>query len=277
MTVKNFIPTIWSARLLAHLDKSMVALTMVNRDYEGEISGLGDSVKINQFGEITVADYSGTLGTPEALSSTQQTLAIDKAKFYNFLVDDINKAQANVSLVDNATERAGYAMADAIDKELFALMASQAGIKVGTKSSAVEVDASNIYDTLVDLGVTLNEKNVPKAGRKVILPPFAIGLLAKDARFTKQDTVLASGVVGRVGGFDVVESNNLEATGAYTAVIAGAPTATSFANQIVQTETLRATDSFGDVVRGLNVYGAKVVQADALAVAYIKLKVASAG
>ena len=270
--MQNFIPTLWSARLLSHLDKNLVALAMVNRDYQGEISAMGDTVKINQFGNITVSDYEGTLVTPEALSSTTTTLVIDQAKAYNFIVDDINAAQANVSLINNATERAGVAMAEQLDSDLFNLMAAEAGIKVGTAGAPIEVDKDNIYDTIVDLGVKLNEKNVPKAARKLVLPPYAIGLLAKDARFTKQDAVLASGIVGRVGGFDIVESNNLKASGAYTVAVGGTPDATSFANQIVQSETLRATDSFGDIVRGLQVYGRKVVQPDCLVSFIIKPK-----
>lgn len=273
MTLQNFAPTIWAARLLNHLNKNLSALSMVNTDYQGEIKNVGDSVKINQFGKVTVAPYTGTLGSPESLTSTQTTLEIDQALSFNFIVSDIAEAQANVSLIDKATERAGVDMAEAIDADLYSFMATNAGIKVGTQAAAIEVDKDNIYDSIIDLGVTLNEKNVPKAGRKLVLPPFAIGLLAKDARFTKNETVLASGVVGKVGGFDIVESNNLKSAAGYTAAIAGSPDATSFASQVVKTETLRASDSFGDVVRGLETYGRKVTQADALAVFYIKAKV----
>ncbi|MFL2134933.1 P22 coat protein - protein 5 domain protein [Ruoffia sp. FAM 24228] len=276
MTMKNFIPTIWSARLANHLDANLSALAMVNTDYQGEIANMGDTVKINQFGNVTVSDYNGTLGTPETLTSTQQTLVIDTAKSYNFIVDDIEEAQSNISIVDNATERAGVAMAEQLDKDLYEVMATGAGIKVGSASTPIEVDKDNIYDTIVDLGVTLNEKNVSKANRRLVLPPFAIGLLAKDSRFTKNETVLASGVVGRVGGFDIIESNNLKATTNYTAAVGGNSKATSFANQVVKSESNRATDSFGDIVRGLNVYGRKVVSADELAVVYIKLKPAEA-
>ena len=275
--MKNFIPTIWSARLLNHLDKNLSALAMVNTDYQGEIANMGDTVKINQFGNVTVSDYDGTLGTPETLTSTQQTLVIDQAKAYNFLVDDIEEAQANVSIIDNATERAGVAMAEQIDTDLYETMAAEAGIKVGTASSAVELDKDNIYDTIIDLGVTFNEKNVSKASRRLVLPPFAIGLLAKDARFTKNETVLASGIVGRVGGFDIVESNNLKSTANYTACVAGNSNATSFANQVVKSESHRASDSFADIVRGLQVYGRKVISPDELAVFYIKPKTESTG
>lgn len=112
MSFKNFIPTVWSARLLANLDKNLVALQFVNRDYEGEISAYGDTVKINQLGDITIKDYTGAdIDDPEELDSTQQILAIDKAKYFNFAVKDIDKAQSNVNLVDGSMQRASYAMA----------------------------------------------------------------------------------------------------------------------------------------------------------------------
>ena len=88
---QNFIPQIWSARLIANLDKNFVYPLCVNRDYEGEIRGLGDTVKINQLGNVTIGDYKGTLSAPEEITSEQKVLTIDKAKFFNFKVDDIQK------------------------------------------------------------------------------------------------------------------------------------------------------------------------------------------
>lgn len=272
MSVKNFIPKIWSARLLANLDNQLSALSMVNRDYEGEISQFGDIVYINQMGDITIKTYTGAdIDAPEELTSVQQTLKIDKANYFNFAVKDIDSAQANVALVDKAMERASYQLADAMDKDIFEAMATGAGVKIGTASAPIELTAENIYDTIVDIAVKLNEKNVPKGGRKLVLPPFAIGMLAKDARFTKQETVLASGVVGRVAGMDIIESNNLKSTSTYVAAVAGLPEATAFANQVSETEAYRPESNFADAVKGLSIYGRSVVQPDALAVVYIKV------
>lgn len=266
---KNFIPTIWSARLLANLDKSLVALQMVNRDYEGEIKAYGDTVKINQLGNITIKDYDGSdIDDPEEMDSTQQTLVIDQAKYFNFAVKDVDAAQANVNLLNGSMERAAYAMADVIDQDIFETMATNAGIKEGTASAPKEVFVDTAYDLLVDLGVKLDEKNVPKAGRKIVLPPWYFGLLAKDPRFTKDMNILQNGVVenATVGRFQLLQSNNLKkATGASAFhAVGGTTQATSFANQIVETEAYRPEKNFSDAVKGLNVWGRKVVEKDAL-------------
>ena len=267
-TYKNFIPTIWSARLLANLDKALVALQFVNRDYEGEITAYGDTVKINQMGNVTIKDYTGAdIDDPEEIDSTQITLTIDQAKYFNFAVKDVDKAQANVNLLDGAMGRASYGMADAIDQDIFGQYAN-AGIKVGTAEAPTVIDTpAAAYDALVDLGIKLDEKNVPKAERKVVLPPWFFGLLAKDARFTRDLNILANGVVenATVGRFQLLQSNNLttETNGAVHA-LAGTTQAISFANQVVETEAYRPEKNFSDAVKGLNVWGRKVVQPDCL-------------
>lgn len=265
---RNFIPTIWSARLLANLDKSLVALQFVNRDYEGEIQAFGDTVKINQLGNITIKDYDGTdIDDPEEIDSSQQSLLIDQAKYFNFAVKDVDKAQANVNLLDGSMRRAAYNLADVVDQDIFDVAATGAGIKVGAVSNPQEVFRDTAYDLLVDLGVRLDEKNVPKAGRKIALPPWYLGLLAKDPRFTKDLNVLANGVVenARVGRFQLLESNNLKTgTGGVLHVPAGTTDALTFANQIVETEAYRPEKNFSDAVKGLSVWGRKVVQKDCL-------------
>lgn len=276
MSFANFIPTIWSARLLANLDKNLVALQFVNRDYEGEIKAYGDTVKINQVGNITIKDYDGSdIDDPEELDSTQQDLKIDQAKYFNFAVKDIDKAQANVNLLNASMGRAAYAMADVVDKDVFNVMSTGAGIKEGTVASPIEIDVKNAYDVLVDLGVLLDEKNVPVGGRKIALPHWYLGLLAKDPRFTKDPKVLANGVVegGTVGRFNLLASNNLKnGTGGAVNVPAGLTDATTFANQVVETEAYRPEKNFSDAMKGLNVWGRKVIQKDALANFVIKPK-----
>lgn len=269
MSFENFIPTIWSARLLANLDKTLVALQMVNRDYEGEIRAYGDTVKINQLGDITIKDYTGAdIDDPEELSSKQQTLTIDQAKYFNFAVKDIDKAQANINLVDGSMQRAAYAMSDVIDADIFSVMAADAGTKIGTSSTPQDVFEDTAYDLLVDLGVKLDELNVPKAGRKIVLPPWYFGLLAKDARFTRDVNILSNGVAENttVGRFQLLQSNNLKSatgTSAFHAV-GGTTQGVSFANQVVETEAYRPEKNFSDAMKGLNVWGRKVVQPKAL-------------
>lgn len=276
MSFNNFIPTIWSARLLANLDKNLVALQFVNRDYEGEIKAFGDTVKINQVGNITIKDYDGTdIDDPEELDSTQQDLKIDQAKYFNFTVKDIDKAQANVKLLNESMKRASYAMSDVVDQDVFKVMSEGAGIKEGTASNPIEIDVKNAYDTLVDLGVLLDEKNVPIGGRKIALPHWYLGLLAKDPRFTKDMDILANGVVegATVGRFNLLASNNLKTgSGGISHTPAGLTDATTFAYQVVETEAYRPEKNFSDAMKGLNVWGRKVIQKDALANFIIKPK-----
>ena len=263
---QNFIPALWSARLLANLDKTFVYPMCVNRDYEGEIKNLGDTVKINQIGDVTVGDYTGDVGDPEELPSTQTTLTIDQAKYFNFKVSDIEKVQANVNLVDKAMERASVAIGDVIDQYI-ASFVKDAKITVGSASAPVALTTpAQAYDQLVDLKVALNKKNVPKMDRFVVVPPEFVGLLEKDDRFTKYSDkdVLANGVVGKVAGFDVRESNNVPVKSGVYNILAGTSMAISYAGQIVKIENYRPEKSFSDAVKGLYVYGAKTVLPDAI-------------
>lgn len=273
---KNFIPTLWSARLLSHLDNALVALQLVNRDYEGEITAFGDTVKINQIGNVTIKDYTGNdIDAPEELDSTQLALVIDQAKYFNFAVKDIAKAQANVNLMDAAMARAGYGMAAVVDTDIFSEVAAQAGNRVGTTAKAIEVEVANAYDLIVDLGVTLDGKNVPRAGRKLVLPAWYFGLLSKDARFTRNYDILENGVVegATVGGFQLLMSNNLKKeTGDVVHSVGGTTQGMTFANQVVETEAYRPEKNFSDAVKGLNVWGRKVVQPNCLVDFIIKPK-----
>lgn len=264
MAVTNFIPTVWSARLLANLDKAFVYPSAVNKDYEGEIKDFGDTVKINQMGAVTVTDYTGTLADPEELTSAQTLLTIDQRKSFNFKVDDVDKAQANVTLIDKGMERAGVAVADVIDQFIAAFVA-QATIKVGNATTPIAIIATNAYDTLVDLGVALNKKNVSKIGRFAIVPPEFVGLLQKDPRFTLNSNVLVSGISGVVANFEIRESNNVPVLAGKYSILEGTTEAISYAGQVTEVEAYRPEKSFSDAIKGLYVYGAKVVQPDCIA------------
>ena len=263
----NFIPELWSARLLANLDKTFVYPQCANRDYEGEVRNLGDTVHIQKFGDIQVADYTKAtgVGTPkDPGAGSTVTLVIDQAKYFNFKVEDIEAVQANVNLMEKAMQRAAYAIGDVIDQYIAAFV-NQAGINAGE----VAVTPQNAYDTLVDLKVKFNKENVPAAGRFVVVPPEFLGMLEKDDRYTKNydANVMANGVKGRVAGFDILESNNVPyvSDGAKYTVMAGTDMAIAYAGQIAKIEAYRPEQSFSDACKGLYVYGAKVVEPKALA------------
>ena len=270
MAFSNFIPEVWSARLLEHLDNVHVYAALMNRDYEGDIRAFGDTVHINQIGDITINDYTGDdISAPEELDSTAMELKIDQAKYFNFQIKDIDNAQSNPKVVDAAMQRASYGINDVVDRYLASLLL--AGAKTGSTITAGSLTSENAYDALVDLGVVLNEHNVPMLGRWVVIPPWFHGLLLKDPRFVGNGTgynqaILQGGWVGDAAGFRIHLSNNVPLSGTTYSVIAGTNAAGSYAEQLVELEAYRLEKNFSDAVKGLHVYGAKVTQPDALAV-----------
>ena len=273
MAFTNFIPKVWSARLLEHLDKAHVYGALVNRDYEGEIKRYGDTVHINQIGAVTIKNYTKNtdIDAPEALSNTDLSLVIDQAKYFNFQIDDIDKAQIRPELMNAATQRAAYALADVSDQYIAGLMAAGALGTVGTDAAPITVTATNAYEQLVALKVKLDEQNVPTAGRWVVVPAWYHGLLLLDSRFVANGTdkgvaMLQNGLVGYAAGFEIHMSNNVPNTSnAKYKVIAGTNFGCSFAEQIVELKAYTPEKRFADVLKGLNVYGAKVVEGNALA------------
>ncbi len=279
MSLHNFIPTIWAGALLRNLNNVHIfaAEDVINRDYEGDITGKGDTVKINSIGRVTVSDYTKDtdIAAPEALDDASQVLTIDKAKYFNFAIDDIDKAQQLPKVMSAAMGEAAWGLSDAADLYIAGKYTDIAsGNFIGSDGSpkTVNTTAGNLaYDYLVDLGVILDTKNVPKEGRWAILPPWMIGLLLKDERFVSFGTGqnvdnLTNGMVGRAAGFNIKMSNNIpNIAAAKYKVMAGHKIAWSYAEQILETEAYRPERRFADALKGLHVYGAKVTRPDALA------------
>lgn len=281
MAISTFIPELWSARLLYALEKAHVATNFVNRDYEGLIQNQGDTVHINSIGAITVSAYTKNtdIADPTALTTTDQTLEIDQAKYFNFQVDDVDKVQAAGDLVDTAMGRAAYALADASDAYLLSVIAAGAvaGNTVGAASGPIALTKENVYENIVKLRTKLDKANVPNTGRTLCVPPDVYALLLMDDRFAKNpaeagQTALVNGLVGRVAGFDVYMSNNVHTgTGTdtsktpYFEVTAQVKTATTYAEQVIKTEAYRLEKRFADGVKGLHVYGAKVTDGSQIA------------
>lgn len=281
MAVTTFIPELWSARLLYALEKAHVATNLVNRNYEGEISNHGDTVHINTIGAITVKSYTKNtdIDAPETLTTTDQTLVIDQAKYFNFQVDDVDKVQAAGELVDTAMGRAAYALADVSDAYLLGVIAAgaAAGNTIGSAAAPVALTASNVYENIVNLKTKLDKANVPNTGRTIVVPPDVHSLLLLDDRFAKSTATagqeaLINGLVGRIAGFDVYMSNNVKTgTGTdtgktpYFEITAQITDATTYAEQIIKTEAYRMESRFADAVKGLHVYGAKVTDGTKIA------------
>lgn len=273
----NFIPTVWASRLLSALEKSLVygQAGVVNRDYEGEINQAGDTVKIASIGDPTIGTYTkDTDITVQVLTDAEQTLLINQQKYFAFTVDDIDKQQQNVNAMDEAMTRAAYGLRDLADQFIAASYSSvPAGNLVGSDGSPVAALAANAaYEHLVNLSVLLDNANIPTEGRFVVVPPFFHGALLKDDRFVKTggmkaEQTLANGQIGEAAGFAVMKSNNVPiASSTKYKVIAGHPMAYSYAEQISKVESYRKEKGFADGVKGLHVYGGKLVRPTAWAV-----------
>lgn len=276
MSLNNFIPTVWSGMILADLMKSHVFASpgVISRDYEGEISGMGDSVKINSIGDVTVKDYTknADIDVPETLDDASQILVIDQQKYFNFAIDDIDKAQQNPKVMEQASDRAAYGLKDVLDSYLASLYTDIAsGNFIGSDGSPTAITTAALaYDSLVDLGVLLDESDVPSDGRFAVVPPWYEGRMLKDERFVSFGTTgnadtLANGAIGRAAGFTIYKSNNVSAASSKWKIIAGHPMGWNVAEQIVQVEAFRPERRFSDALKGLHVYGAKVTRPTALA------------
>ncbi|MCD9186715.1 MAG: hypothetical protein LUM44_09790 [Pyrinomonadaceae bacterium] len=275
--ITNFIPKVWSAKILKALEEFHIfgSPSCANREYEGEIKDKGSSVKINSVGDIVIKDYTrGTdIEDPDELNDAGQELVITEAKYFNFAIDDVDRVQANANVMAEAMSRAGYGLRDKAD----IFIASNhiyvpSSNFVGDDVTPIIPTKDTFYDYLVDLKVKLTEANIPEEGRFAIIPPWCEGLLLKDDRFvaagtSKTDEVLRNGFIGRAAGMDIYVSNNTPNTaGTKYKVIAGHPMALTFAEQIVKTVAYTPEKRFADAVKGLHVYGAKLVRPYAWAV-----------
>jgi len=271
MALDGFIPEIWSARLLSHLDKDLVFKQLVNTDYEGEISNYGDTVRINQVGDVTIKDYTrnANMEDPDELGGAQQVLSIDQSKYWNVQVDDLDKAQQNPKLVDQVAARAAYAIGNTIDSYIAGFHAN-AGIELDNGGSGYTVGSGsgekNAYDLVVEIGVELDENNVPAFGRWLVMPPWFHGMLLKADEYKLAFAdYKAKGLIPEIAGIKILKSNNIKTASTSHYLLAGTSLAISYAGQLAKIEAYRMEKRFADGLKGLYLYGAKVVLPNALA------------
>jgi N4-gp56 family major capsid protein len=281
MSITRFRPEIWSANLLVALRKALVygSPDVVNKDYEGEIAEFGDTVKITSISRPTIGTYTPnvTVITPEQLQDAQRNLVIDQSKYFAFEVDDVDARQARGNVMPQAADESAFGLADVIDQYIASMYtgvpAANALGSITVNSATTPTDA---YDkVLVPLKIKLDKANVPTQGRFIVVTPELHGCLLRDNRFTKvneagTDDGLRNGHVGRASGFDIKLSNNTpNTTGAEFAIIGGTNMGISYAEQINKVEAYRPQSSFADALKGLALYGAKLVRPDALATALV--------
>lgn len=267
----NFVPEVFSKLLQAKFYKQSVLPAISNTDYEGEISGQGDKVVIRTVPAVTINDYAGTVSNQE-LTTAKVEMLIDKAKYYSFKIDDVLAAQADINMLEAASSDAAEGMRVAVESDVMSSVITGA-TTIGAQTT---ITSSNVLAEILELSTALDNLNIPEEGRFIVLPPSMISLLKqselRQAYLTgDSESPLRNGRVGMVDRFTVYQSNMLFTASSgvddtYTHVLAGHPKAISFASQFTNTETVRLESTFGDAVRGLKVYGSKVVVPDCLAV-----------
>ena len=295
------IPALFSKKVLRNFYKNTFYNDICNTDYEGEIKGQGDTVNIRATPTLSVGDYNiNTDIDYEVPVSTALQLTIDQAKYLAFKIDDIDKAQTDLALVNIWAQDAAHQLRIEVDSNVLALFeggaagfqtgdvagssgnkgatagAISGSIDLGATGSQISITSTNAVDKIVELGQVLDEQDIPSEGRWLIAPAWFCALLKlgdlKRADLTGDATgVIRTGLIGQVDRFMIYQSNNLPTsldTVTSYHIFAGTKEAMTFASQITKTETLRIQDNFGEYWRTLMVFGRKIVQPTALAELY---------
>ena len=293
-TNEFFVPEIFSKKIQNFFRKSSVIEAITNTDYAGEIAAFGDTVKIIKEPEITVAAYTRAASTTKQYLTDQElTLVIDKANSFKFIVDDIEEKLSHINFASVGASSAAYTLKNTMDAEV--LSAMFAGVSTSTPdhvlggdgtvsavanmTSGDPIDMGNGGSEISPLAIMarmarlLDDSQVPEDQRWFVAKPeFYEELAATDSKlmssdFNQGDGGVRNGLVasGSIRGFSMYKSSNVPATTNATGqCLAGHMSSTATAQSILNIETLRDTDTFGDIVRGLHVYGRQVLRDDAL-------------
>ena len=265
MAIKNFVSTVWSENLYQALDKQYIAVAHCNRNYEGDIRGKGSTVRICGVGDISVSDYTKNMdmSAPEMLSDNVRNLIINQAKYFNFQIDDVDRAQSSPKLMEAAMKNAANALANTADQYIFSLYEDAA-----TTLSESAVTPENIVGLMIDARTKLFENNVSDPADIVFeVSPEIAGLIlkAKIAISGDNTAALENGCIGNIGGCKIYVSNNIVRStsddGATTTYkcLARTKRAIAFAEQLSEIDAYRPELRFADAVKGLHLYGAKTI------------------
>lgn len=292
----RFIPEIWSGKLVEKFYTATVFAAISNTEYQGEIKDQGDTIIIRATPDITINDYEkGQKLNYERPESTAIEMTIDKAKYFAFTCDDIDAYQSDIKLMNKFSEDAAEQMKIAIDSTILDGVSASSDLNsynkgatagkisssynLGASGAPVQITKSNVLEYIVDCGTVLDEQNIPETGRWMVVPAWFANLLSKSdlkdaSMLGESQSVLRNGRLGIIDRFTIYRSNNLYSAtdGSYTAyyVLFGTNAAISFASQMTKMESLRAESTFGDLVRGLNVFGYKIVNDEALGLLYCR-------
>ena len=289
----NFTPQIFSQKVQKFFRRASVVEDITNTDYAGEIENFGDTVKIIKEPTITVADYArGTAVSTQDLADDQITMTVDQGSYFAFKVDDIEERQSHVNFEALATSSGAYSLKRNYDfnvlKHIYDNAATSAG-NTGTDGSPIDGDAA--VDTLADVvsaaKTVLDGNDVPEENRWLVAPPAFFQQLRKAGAKLSDQSVLADGGASQIRngmvtdkplfGFNMYMTNAIAVSGGNAAnktfgssganeyaFLYGHMSAVATANHIAKTELIRDPDSFADIVRGLHVFGRKILRADAV-------------
>ncbi len=276
----NFLPIIYSQKVQKFFRTASVVEDITNTDYAGEIENFGDTVNIIKEPTITVSSYTrGGQINIQNLADDQLQLTVDQANAFAFKVDDIEERQSHIHFEALATSSGAYALKDSYDENVIAAMFSGAGTTVGSDGSGTDTgfgsSETDPTDILANSAKRLHAADVPTDNRWFLGTPEFYEQLGQasaklmDASVTGDGTSpLRNGNVmdGQVNGFRLYMTNNFAAssTSNYFKVMFGHMSSTATANQIAKTEVVRDPDSFADIVRGLHIFGRKVLRTEAL-------------
>ena len=294
----TFIPALWSGKLAQKFYAATVFGEIANTDWQGDISGIGDTVIINTIPTITINNYQvGQNLNYEIPAPSTLQLVINKGKYFGVNVNNVLELQAKPKLMEMFTNDAAMQMKIQIDKDVLlgtfnqgaatnqgtAAGAISGSYNLGSDTAPVTLTAANILQYITSLSSVLDEANVPETDRFLVITPTERQILMQSnlaqAQFMGDGaSILRNGRIGQIDRFTVYVSNlTPRAAAGYNwagsasagtakrhAIIAGHKSGITFASQIAKVETLQNPNDFGNLVRGLNVYGYQVAQPNAL-------------
>ena len=265
MGVQNFIPILWQKKILKELDKQHMLVKNCSTEYSGEISGLGSKVKINSINTPTIGDYvpNTTTITPEQLKDESRMLEITQAKYFAFYLDDVDEKQATGGLIEEGIRKAVIGLKDAAEQFI-----ADKYTDAGNTVTEASLTSGNVLSTLMKAKTILLANNVADGEIMLEVSPYILQkMILADIVYTDTGSTIASGkVMNSVQlGMQVFVSNNLNTTVtsqdvAQTYCLMRTKEAIGYAEQIMKTEKYMPESSFSYAVKGLHVYGAKVLK-----------------
>lgn len=284
-----FIPTLWSGKLLEKFYAATVLGAIANTDYEGEIKNYGDTVKVRTRPTIVISDYEVNQDlSVQRPSSDLVEMQINKGKYFNVALDDVMEVQSDIDQMSMWAEDASEQFKIAIDTDVLTALATttdisaqnrgltagriSGDINLGVTGASRVLTKDDVIDFLVDLGQVLDEQNIPETGRWVVIPAWLSSMIKrsdlKDASLSGDGTsILRNGRLGMIDRFTLYLSNLIPVMGQYAdewPIMFGTNAALSFAAQFTKMETLRSERSFSNLLRGLQIYGYKVLNGVAM-------------